>query len=301
MSFSGNAKASVSSLPPERDCCAASQLRAMLSYSSAFSENGLKFITETPEVSDIFTSLLLICADIAATPEITEKKTVTTYKTEVTDKAELSKLFALFGGEENVHKVNKHLFECKKCAVSYIRGAFLAAGFVNSPDHSYHLEISSPHADLAVDTAVLLSEKIGMPKISARKSSQIIYYRESALVEDFLTFIGATKASMDIMSEQIKRELRNQANRQSNFEVANLGKTIDAANAQINAINELKASGKFEEMTPQMQMLANLRAENDDISQKELGEMMQPPISKSQVSKILAKIMKFYELYKEEK
>lgn len=301
MSFSGNTKASVSALPPERDCCASAQLRAMLSYSSSFDKNGLKFITETPEVSDIFTSLLLICADIAATPEIAQKRSVTIYKTEITEKVALEKLFSLFGGAENVHKVNKHLFKCKKCAVEYIRGAFLAAGFVNSPNHSYHLEIASPHADLAVDTAVLLSEKIGMPKISARKSSQIIYYRESALVEDFLTFIGATKAAMDIMSEQIKRELRNQANRQSNFEVANLGKTIDAANAQISAINELKASRKFEEMTPQMQMLATLRAEHDDMSQKELGELMQPPISKSQVSKILAKIMKFHERCKEEK
>ena len=279
MSFSGNTKASVSSLPPERDCCASTQLRAMLSYSASFDEKGLRFITETPEVSDIFTSLLLICTDTAATPEMSEKKTVTTYKTEITDKTSLKKLFSLFGGEKNIHKVNKELFKCEKCASAYIRGAFLAAGFVNSPEHSYHLEISSPHADLAVDTAVLLSEKIGMPKISARKSNQIIYYRESALVEDFLTFIGASKAAMDIMSEQIKRELRNQANRQSNFEVANLGKTVDAANAQINAISEIRAYGKFDQMTPQMQ----------------------PPISKSQVSKILSKIMKFHELCKEKK
>ena len=190
MSFSGNTKASVSTIPPERDCCAGAQLRAMLSYSASFDSKGVKFITETPEVSDIFTSLLLICADVAATPEIKESKSLTSYKTEITDKESVQKLLALFGGEENIHNVNKHLFTCKKCAKAYIRGAFLAAGYVNSPDHSYHLEISTPHADLAVDTAVLLSEKIGMPKISVRKSSQIIYFRESAMVEDFLTFIG---------------------------------------------------------------------------------------------------------------
>ncbi|MBQ8404430.1 MAG: DNA-binding protein WhiA [Clostridia bacterium] len=301
MSFSGNTKASVSSLPPERDCCAAAQLRAMLSYAAAFDENGVKFITETPEVSDMFTSLLLVCADVVATPEIKENKSTVAYKTEITEKEDIEKLFALFGGEENIHKVNKHLFSCKKCAKAYIRGAFLSAGFVNSPEHNYHLEISTPHADLAVDTAVLLSEKIGMPKISARKASQIIYYRESAMVEDFLTFIGATKAALDIMNEQILREMRNQANRHSNFEVANLGKTLGVAIAQQEAIENLKANGKFEEMTPQMQELATLRAENCELSQKELGELMIPPISKSQVSKILAKIMKFYELYKDEK
>ena len=299
MSFSGNAKASVSALPPERDCCAAAELRAMLSYAASFSESGVKFITETPEVSDIFTSLLLILADIVATPEIKENKSTQVYKTEITDKESIGRLFALFGGEENIHKVNPELFICKKCAKAYIRGAFLAAGFVNSPEHSYHLEISTPHADLAVDTAVLLSEKIGMPKISARKSSQIIYFRESAMVEDFLTLIGATKAALDIMNEKIVREMRNQATRQSNFEVANLGKTLGVAMAQKDAIDELIKNGKIEEMTPQMQELARLRAENCELSQKELGERMNPPISKSQVSKVLAKIMKFYEQHEQ--
>lgn len=298
MSFSGNTKASVSTIPPERDCCAGAQLRAMLSYSASFDIKGVKFITETPEVSDIFTSLLLICADVAATPEIKESKSLTSYKTEITDKESVQKLFALFGGEENIHNVNKHLFTCKKCAKAYIRGAFLAAGYVNSPDHSYHLEISTPHADLAVDTAVLLSEKIGMPKISVRKSSQIIYFRESAMVEDFLTFIGATKASLDIMNEKILREMRNQANRQSNFEVANLEKTLGVAITQQEAIEELRKSGKFDEMTEQMQALADLRAKNCEISQTELGKLMSPPISKSQVSKLLSKIMKFYEQHK---
>ena len=299
MSFSGNAKAAVAALPPERDCCAASQLRAMLSYAASFSESGVKFITETPEVSDIFTSLLLVCTDVAATPEIKENKSTKVYKTEIADAQSISRLFELFGGDENIHKVNPHLFACSRCARAYIRGAFLAAGYVNSPEHSYHLEISTPNADLAVDTAVLLSEKIGMPKISARKSSQIIYFRESAMVEDFLTLIGATKASLDIMNEKNMREMRNQANRQSNFEVANLGKTLGVAMAQKEAIDELIKYGKLEEMTPQMQELARLRAANCEISQKELGEMMNPPISKSQISKLLSKIMKFYEQHKE--
>jgi DNA-binding transcriptional regulator WhiA len=70
--------------------------------------------------------------------------------------------------------------------------------------------------------------------------------------------------------------------------------------AQKDAIDEPIKNGKMEEMTPQMQELARLRAENCELSQKELGERMTPAISKSQVSKILSKIMKFYELYKDE-
>ena len=119
------------------------------------------------------------------------------------------------------------------------------------------------------------------------------------MVEDFLTLIGATKASLDIMNEKIMREMRNQANRQSNFEVANLGKTLGVAMSQKEAIDELIKSGKLDELPPQLQDLARFRAGNCEISQKELGEMMSPPVSKSQVSKLLAKIMKFYEQHKE--
>ena len=108
MSFSGNTKASVSAMPPERDCCAAAELRALLSYASSFDENGVKFITETPEVSDIFTSLLLVCADVTATPEMKENKTTSVYKTEITDSESLSRLFALFGGKASL--ILFHLF-----------------------------------------------------------------------------------------------------------------------------------------------------------------------------------------------
>ncbi|MGN1095078.1 MAG: DNA-binding protein WhiA [Eubacteriales bacterium] len=295
MSFSGNTKASVSAMPPEKNCCARSELCGMLSYSSYFAHDGLKFITETPEVSDIFTSLLLIVADIAATPEIKTNSNITTYKTEIKDKADIEKLLSIFGGEENIHKIKEDMFRCKDCGGAYLRGAFLAAGYVNSPSHSYHLEISTPFADLAVETAVLLSKKIGMPKISARKSNQVIYYRESSLVEDFLTLIGATKSALEIMNEQIRREMRNRVNRQSNFEFANIEKTVKAANAQISAIKELIASGRFEDMTDKMKEVAIIRLQNSDISQSEIGKMLSPPVSKSQVSKILSKIMDFYE------
>ena len=301
MSFSGNIKAFISSVPPENDCCKMAELRAMLSYSAYFDGDMMRFITESAETADMLTSLLLVIADITATPEEKTSADITTYKTEITNKNDIKKLVDICGGIDNIHRINEKEFTCPECANAYIRGAFLAAGFANSPDHSYHIEISTPFADLAIDTAVILSKKIGMPKISARKSNQILYYRESSLVEDFLTFIGASKFAMEIMNEQIKREMRNKANRQSNFEVANIEKTIEAANAQIEAINELRESGKFDEMPEKMKEAALLRVENYDMTQKELGEKFSPPISKSQVSKLLSKVTNFHKTWKDEK
>lgn len=301
MSFSGNIKASLSKIPPERDCCKRAQLRAMLSYSAHFDKDGVKFITETAQTADIFSSLLLITADVAATPETGKSAGVTTYKTEINEKKSIENLLSLFPDMSVLHRISEKDFDCEECARAYIRGAFLAAGFANSPSHSYHLEISTPFADLAVDTAVILSKRIGMPNITARKSNQILYYRESSLVEDFLTFIGASKFALEIMNEQIKREMRNRANRQSNFEVANISKTVEAANAQIEAIKKIRDRGKFDEMTTKMKEVALLRIENDDLTQKEIGERLSPPISKSQVSKILSKIMAFSDSFESEK
>ena len=119
MSFSGNAKASVSALPPERDCCAAAELRAMLSYAASFSESGVKFITETPEVSDIFTSLLLILADIVATPEIIENKSTQVYKTEITDKG-----LVIYHEPRNIsyHIISTHFIRRGDLGIPYIIG-----------------------------------------------------------------------------------------------------------------------------------------------------------------------------------
>ncbi len=295
MSFSGNIKAAISALPPDNDCCKEAELLAMLAYSAHFSEDEFKFITETPETADILTSLLLVLLDIIATPEIKENAENETvfYKTEITDKGELSHLIDFCGGIDKIHRIDTNRLVCPECRAAYLRGAFLAAGFVNPPDNTYHLELSTPHADLAADTLNLLAKTIGLPKMSTRKASQIVYFRESTLVEDFLTLIGASKFAMEIMNEQIKREFRNLANRQNNFELANMDKTGRSADRQIDAINYIIDSGRFDDMNETMKKIALLRIESNQLTLSQIGEKMSPRISKSQVSKILSKIEEF--------
>ena len=67
----------------------------------------------------------------------------------------------------------------------------------------------------------------------------VLYYKESEAIEDFLTTIGAQKASLNVMEAKIMKSMRNDANRAINCEIANMGKTAKAAAAQYEAIREM--------------------------------------------------------------
>ena len=94
------------------------------------------------------------------------------------------------------------------------------------------------------------------------------------------------------------RSIRNEQNRQTNFEVANISKQNAASAEQIEAIKGLKKNGKFELLSPVLRQTAKLRLENPDASMTALGQMENPPVSKSQESKRLLKIIDFYNAHK---
>jgi len=72
-------------------------------------------------------------------------------------------------------------------------------------------------------------------------------------------------------------------NRLVNAEIANQAKTAEAAMGQIEAINLLATVRGLETLPPALRELAELRLENPDVSLRELGELADPPLSKSAV------------------
>ena len=137
-----------------------------------------------------------------------------------------------------------------------------------------------------------------MPKLSVRKGNQIVYYRGGEKVADMLMLIGAQNEAFEIMNSQALRSIRNEQNRQTNFEVANISKQSAASAEQIEAITELKKIGKFGLLSPVLRQTANLRLENPEASMAVLGKLENPPVSKSQESKRLLKIVDFYKAHK---
>ena len=99
----------------------------------------------------------------------------------------------------------------------------------------------------------------------------------------FLALVGAHRALLRTEDVRIMKSMRNDVNRLVNAETANLQKTAEAALSQIEAIRLLDEVRGIENLPPALQELARLRLEHPEVSLRELGELADPPLSKSAV------------------
>ena len=92
-------------------------------------------------------------------------------------------------------------------------------------------------------------EEMGfLPRSIRRGADALLYFKQSEHIEDFLTKIGAPAAAMDIMTAKVDKEIRNGANRAMNCDMANVNKTLDAAQEQVGAIEKLRRSVRWDKL-----------------------------------------------------
>ena len=84
--------------------------------------------------------------------------------------------------------------------------------------------------------------------------------------------------------------MRNSVNRRVNCETANIGKTVSAAVRQAGDIELVMQSELYEELPDSLKAIAQARLMNPNVSLKELGELLDPPIGKSGVNHRLRKL-----------
>ena len=125
--------------------------------------------------------------------------------------------------------VNFGLLEEDCCRTAFLRGAFLAGGSVTDPEKRYHLELATSHVPASREVQALMEEMGFLPRTIRRGADALLYFKQSEHIEDFLTKIGAPAAAMDIMTAKVDKEIRNGANRAMNCDMANVNKTLDAA------------------------------------------------------------------------
>lgn len=123
----------------------------------------------------------------------------------------------------------------------------------------------------------------------------MVYSKGMEQVTDVLTYLGAQSAAMELMQVKMLKEVRNQVNRRTNFETANLGKTATAAARQLLAIQKIVASTGLGELPEDLRELAELRLQNPDMSLRELGETLSPPLSRSGVNHRLQRLVELAE------
>lgn len=174
---------------------------------------------------------------------------------------------------------------------AFVGGAFLACGGLTDPAKRYHLEFAVPREEACpVLTGVL--EEVGFkPKVSARRGLPLIYSHDSEQIEDLFTFMGCPLTSLEIMNIKILKERRNAANRAVNCDSANINKVVDASVQQTAAIRAVGVDNLPEEL----RVLARLRLQHPDDSLRELGQRLDPPLSRSGVNHRLERIRKLAE------
>ncbi|WP_099974461.1 DNA-binding protein WhiA [Lactobacillus terrae] len=188
--------------------------------------------------------------------------------------------------------VPKDMLEEKQRMRSYLRGAFLATGSVNNPETSrYHLEIYSLYESHNDDIASMMN-KFGLnAKTTNRRNGFIVYLKEAEKIAEFLQLIGATNAMLKFEDIRIVRDMRNSVNRLVNCENANINKTVEAAEKQIDNIKFLRDTVGLDSLPQKLKEIAILRMDNPEVSLKELGDMVPSgAISKSGINHRLRKL-----------
>ena len=294
ISFSGSAKAEVCRVFPQRHCCALAQCFGILLYCNCFTADSIKIITESREFAQclpkLFKKAFNLTFDQFPSMEAPGKLVF-----QIVDEEKIAAIMESFGFDFQdtlVLHVNLPLLEEDCCKAAFLRGAFLAGGSVTDPEKGYHMEITTTPRSVARETFVLMLESMNLsPKIAQRGGGQVLYIKQSDLISDFLTFLGAPVAAMGIITAKLEKELKNKVNRRCNCDDANTSKVVEAAQEQIAAIRTLEERGMLETLPGKLLQAANARKDHPSSSLSELAEMMVPPITKPAMNHRLKKLV----------
>lgn len=178
---------------------------------------------------------------------------------------------------------------------AFLRGVFVTCGSVTDPNKEYHLELVLPENERSGALLEFITEHGMAVKETRRAKRTVIYAKESELIEDFLTYIGAANHSLEIMQVKIVKDFRNRVNRSVNCESANLDKTVAASNKSVEDIEYIFGEMGADWLSPELQETARLRVENPEMSLSELCGLFSEPISRSGLNHRLKKLSKLAE------
>ncbi len=183
---------------------------------------------------------------------------------------------------------------CPECRASFYRLLFIYFGTVTDPEKNYHLEMSFSN-ELFRDYAKEKISELGLePKSGKRRDKFTLYFKNSEAIGDFMAATGAVDKAYELINLKFVKEMRSTINRQTNFETANMQKSVSATKPYLDAITYLSDNGYLSSMSEELRETAKLRIENDTVSMAELGRLHSPSISKSGVKHRLDKILDFF-------
>lgn len=291
MSFSGKVKEELGGQVSRARHCQIAELAALFSCCGKMVPEGdgnffAKFVTENLTVARKYSILVKKAFQYSIEMSVRGHQYIL-YILDEEDALTFSKALKLGEGKTLVHELVVQRSCCKRV---FIRGLFLACGSVANPARGYHLEMALGSMGKAREVIRLLQAFEIEAKMVERKRNYIVYVKEGARIVDLLNVMGAHVALMDFENVRILKEVRNSVNRQVNCETANIKKTVSAAARQIEDIQYIRDTSGFGTLPKGLAEIAIIRLEHAEVSLKELGGMLDPPIGKSGVNHRLRKL-----------
>lgn len=294
MSFTAEVKEELARVENAKPCCAHAELSALVRVEGTLHYTGggrmrLEIATETAPVARKVIKLLRSVFDL--TTELTVRRSVlhksNNYLITVVDQAGLTAALTDLGildeDHSPIYTVPTWLVKKDCCAIAYLRGMFLGGGFVADPHGDFHFELTAETEEIAADLVTLMGRFGINARITSRRGTYAVYLKGAEPIVTFLALVGAHRALLRTEDVRILKEMRNDVNRLVNAETANLEKTAIAAAEQVAAVRHLERARGLDALPPALREIAYLRLENPDVSLRELGELADPPLSKSAV------------------
>ena len=283
MSFTTDIKQEIANRELQAHCKKAQlsaliQLTSFLTISSG--KMGVLVRSESPTTSKRIVFLLKDLYDVETKLQVAKKtnlKKNNVYTVAIPDKAkEILEDLGLYSQKGLQSHPSYDIVMKNCCAAAYLAGCFLAYGSCNDPLNSnYHLEIALNELDNANYIVKLISRFEIQAKIAKRRNRYIVYLKKADYISNFLALIGAHDSMMRFEDERIGRDLKNSVSRIDNCEIANEVKTIRAAQRQLNSMQLIIDSGKYDKLNDKLKNVVDIRMKYQDYSLLELCEEYQ--------------------------
>ncbi|MDR0853513.1 MAG: DNA-binding protein WhiA [Clostridiales Family XIII bacterium] len=286
MSFSSEVKSEISHSLPEKECCLSAELSGFSKAAGSIhllgkGELRLSLRTEYPVVARHIRSLAKEITGASPSVNVIEGSGVgrpgkrRVYELSVEN--DLVTAEGFIGGEAQDPSL---MGKC--CRKSYLKGLFLGAGSITDPDKAYHFELVFQTAGSAAMARRLVNSFTDLHAgICSRQGKWVVYLKAAEQIKDVLGIMDAHRQLLAFEDCRMMKSVRGEANRLSNFDNANLDRTMSAAESQLSDIHRISCGPGLDSLSVKLKEIALLRLEDNEASLSEIASMTKPEVSKA--------------------
>ena len=294
MSFTAEVKDELSRLEDRDRTAQLAQLSALMRVCGTLSFRGsgrysIRIATETGAVARTVIKMThkLFDLDTALTVRRSVLHKTRNYLIEMPEQDELADALLALGilvpGHGLAAGVPGRLLGTREARCAFVRGAFMAGGFIADPRGDFHLEIAVTGEEFARGLVAVMGTLGVTARLNRRRGAFAIYLKSFEDIIALLRAMGAGRMARVVEVARAKKSVKNDVNRRVNAEMANQARSTGAAVAQLELIDRAEATLGLSALPPALRQFCQARREHPELSLVALGAELDPPASKSAI------------------